>query len=43
MNVETEADFVGVAGDPLTDIATFQRVPFVMTDGQVFKHRAGAL
>ena len=39
---EMLADIIGVAGDPLTDIATFQRVPFVMKDGQVFKHRAGA-
>jgi imidazolonepropionase-like amidohydrolase len=39
---EMLADIIGVYGDPLTDITTFQRVPFVMTDGQVFKHRVGA-
>jgi imidazolonepropionase-like amidohydrolase len=33
------ADIIGVAGDPLADITTFQRVPFVMKDGRVFKHR----
>jgi hypothetical protein len=27
-----------VAGDPTTDIAAFQRVPFVMKDGAVVKH-----
>ena len=39
---EMLADIIGVAGDPLTDITTFQRVPFVMKDGKVVKHRAGA-
>jgi imidazolonepropionase-like amidohydrolase len=34
------ADIIGVAGDPLDDITTFQRVPFVMKDGTVHKHRA---
>ena len=38
---EMLADIIGVHGDPLTDIATFQRVPFVMKDGDVFKHRTG--
>jgi imidazolonepropionase-like amidohydrolase len=33
---ETLAD---ITGDPLTDIATFQRVPFVMKDGIVHKNR----
>ena len=37
---EMLADIIGVTGDPLTDIATFQRVPFVMKDGKVVKHRA---
>jgi imidazolonepropionase-like amidohydrolase len=32
------ADVIGVSGDPLTDITTFQRVPFVMKDGTVVKH-----
>jgi imidazolonepropionase-like amidohydrolase len=36
------ADIIGVHGDPLTDVTTFQRVPFVMKDGQVFKDRTGA-
>jgi imidazolonepropionase-like amidohydrolase len=36
---EMLADIVGVPGDPLTDIATFRRVPFVMKDGVVVKHR----
>ena len=35
------ADIIGVTGDPLTDITTFQRVPFVMKDGKVVKHRDG--
>ena len=39
---EMLADIIGVHGDPLTDVTTFQRVPFVMKDGQVFKHRTGA-
>jgi imidazolonepropionase-like amidohydrolase len=34
------ADVIGVSGDPLTDIKTFQRVPFVMKDGSVVKHRS---
>jgi imidazolonepropionase-like amidohydrolase len=34
---EMLADLIGVAGDPLTDITTFQRVPFVMKDGKVVK------
>jgi imidazolonepropionase-like amidohydrolase len=36
---EMLADIIGVTGDPLTDIATFQRVPFVMKDGVVHKRR----
>ena len=32
------ADIIGVTGDPLTDIATFKKVPFVMKDGKVYKH-----
>ncbi len=36
---EKLADIIGVTGDPLTDITTFQRVPFVMKDGAVIKHR----
>jgi imidazolonepropionase-like amidohydrolase len=35
------ADIIGVAGDPLTDIATFRSVPFVMKDGAVIKQPAG--
>jgi imidazolonepropionase-like amidohydrolase len=31
------ADIVGVAGDPLTDITSTQRVRFVMKDGTVHK------
>ena len=34
------ADVIGVRGDPLQDVTVFQRVPFVMKDGAVFKHRA---
>ena len=34
------ADVIGVTGDPLSDIGTFARVPFVMKDGEVVKHRA---
>lgn len=34
------ADIIGVTGDPLIDVSTFQRVPFVMKDGAVVKHRA---
>jgi imidazolonepropionase-like amidohydrolase len=37
---EMLADIIGVTGDPLTDITTFQRVPFVMKDGRVVKERA---
>ncbi len=33
------ADIIGVSGDPLTDISTFRKVPFVMKDGKVYKHR----
>ncbi len=36
---EMLADLIGVIGDPLTDITTFQRVPFVMKDGKVVKRR----
>jgi hypothetical protein len=31
-----------VTGDPLADVATFQRVPFVMKDGAAVKHRPGS-
>jgi imidazolonepropionase-like amidohydrolase len=31
------ADIIGVTGDPLTDVTTFRRVPFVMKDGKVVK------
>jgi imidazolonepropionase-like amidohydrolase len=34
------ADIIGVAGDPLSDVRAFQRVPFVMKDGQIVKHRS---
>jgi imidazolonepropionase-like amidohydrolase len=34
------ADIVGVAGDPLTDITTFQRIAFVMKDGAVVREPA---
>jgi imidazolonepropionase-like amidohydrolase len=33
------ADIIGVPGDPLSDITAFLRVPFVMKDGAVVKHR----
>jgi imidazolonepropionase-like amidohydrolase len=33
------ADIIGVSGDPLSDVATFQRVPFVMKDGEVFVNK----
>jgi len=36
---EMIADIIGVTGDPLTDVTTFQRVPFVMKDGKVVKNR----
>jgi imidazolonepropionase-like amidohydrolase len=36
---EMLADIIGVAGDPLADVASFRRVPFVMKDGVVVKHR----
>jgi imidazolonepropionase-like amidohydrolase len=36
------ADIIGVTGDPLSDITTFQRVPFVMKDGAVVKGPAPA-
>jgi imidazolonepropionase-like amidohydrolase len=36
---EMLADIIGVTGDPLTDIATFQHMPFVMKDGTVHKNR----
>lgn len=39
---EMLADVIGVHGDPLADITTFQRVPFVMKDGRVFKHPSSA-
>jgi imidazolonepropionase-like amidohydrolase len=32
------ADVIGVAGDPLADVATFGRVPFVMKDGEVVRN-----
>src|SRR3954454_18313899 len=34
------ADIIGVTGDPLADVTTFQRVPFVMKDGAVVTHRS---
>lgn len=37
---EMLADVIGVTGDPLTDIGTFRRVPFVMKDGVVVKGAA---
>jgi imidazolonepropionase-like amidohydrolase len=39
---EMLADIIGVAGDPLADVTSFKRVPFVMKDGVVVKHRAVA-
>ena len=32
------ADLIGVGGDPLSDVSTFRRVPFVMKDGRVYKN-----
>ena len=37
---EMLADIIGVSGDPLADVTSFQRVPFVMKDGVVVKHRS---
>lgn len=34
---EMLADVIGVAGDPLSDVSTFRRVPFVMKDGRVYE------
>ena len=34
------ADVIGVPGNPLEDIDTLLRVPFVMKDGTVVKHRS---
>ena len=34
------ADVIGVGGNPLEDIDTLLRVPFVMKDGTVVKHRS---
>ena len=39
---EMLADIIGVSGDPLTDISTFKRVPFVMKNGVVHKQPASA-
>jgi imidazolonepropionase-like amidohydrolase len=39
---EMLADIIGVTGDPLTDISTFRRVPFVMKDGTVVKGAASS-
>jgi len=36
---EMLADIIGVHGNPLDDVTTFSRVPFVMKDGAVVKHR----
>ncbi len=33
-----EADLIGLAGDPLTDITAVKRVSFVMKGGKVYKH-----
>jgi imidazolonepropionase-like amidohydrolase len=33
-----EADIIGVAGNPLTDVSTLRNVKFVMKGGQIFKH-----
>jgi imidazolonepropionase-like amidohydrolase len=38
---EMLADIIGVPGDPLADVTTFQRVPFVMKDGAVYKDIRG--
>jgi len=37
--VGMEADLIGVAGDPLTDITALRRVVFVMKGGRVVKNR----
>jgi imidazolonepropionase-like amidohydrolase len=37
IKVGNYADFIGVTGDPLTDIDSLRRVQFVMKNGQVFK------
>jgi len=39
---EMLADIIGVTGDPLADVTSFKRVPFVMKDGAVVKQRAVA-
>ena len=39
---EMLADLIGVVGDPLADVTTFQRVPFVMKDGKVVKRSGPA-
>lgn len=35
------ADIIAVGGDPLSDVSTFRRVPFVMKDGTVYKSPGG--
>ena len=39
---EMLADIIGVTGDPLADIATFRRVPFVMKDGAIYKNQVSS-